>query len=678
MQNNFNGSMNALSRDQYWATLPDDELVPALENRVQAYYTWVTASGRRNLWASAFNQYNAALFNGANINYSGDQNEYHMMSVNQTRNVIKHLMNLTITDRPAFEPRASNTDSKSQKQTVIARSLLQYYLREKGMEISIKGALEHAVLYGEGFVSAVWNPDDGEILGVNPDTEIQIHEGDMAYETFEPMDVIRDVALSDTASTSWWITKKFRNRWDLIARFPEHRDSILAAPTAKDPLRNFKLEQLVIVNDTDLVEVFEFYHRRTAAVPKGRYCMFIYGGDALLTSSLPYHEMPLYRLSADDIGGQPFGYGTIFDLLNIQQAVDGAYSTIQTNQETFGVQSIMAPKGSNLTTTQVTDGLNLIEYNNAPDGGKPEAIQFLQTAPETFNHLRTLEHVLEQLGGINSVVRGEPPNAGMSGAAMALLQAQAVQFVQGLQSSYIRLLEDLGTGTIATLRDYATTKRVVAIVGKSQRSNLAEFTGDDLSTINRVQVDVGSAIQRTVAGKLQIAQDLLNNKLISANEYIGVIETGNLETMLEGPMNALMSIKAENEMMTDGIDVQAVILDDHRLHMQEHQAIMSDPTVRKDPARLKAAMDHIMQHWAMWNDPANAGLLQAMGQTPPPASPQPPPAGPVPGGAPSVMETGSANAMAASMQPNQPSLPSLPPGTAATGPIQPGANPQVQ
>lgn len=479
----------------------------------------------------------------------------------------------------------------------------------------------------------------------------------MAYAVYEPMDVVRDVSLTSAVSGTWWMTKAFKNRWDLIARFPEQREALLAAPSIRDPIRNFKIDAFAMTTNNDLIEVFEFYHDRTAAVPQGRYCMFLYSGQPLLASVLPYHSLPLYRLSAGEIGGQPFGYGTIFDLLNIQEAIDGAYSTVQTNQATFGVQNIMAPKGANLSPTQVTEGLTLIEYNAGPGGGKPEAINFTATAPETFNYLDRLERALEQLTGINSVVRGEAPGAGMSGSAMALLQSQAVQFAQGLQSSYVKLLEDIGTATIATLRDYATTKRVVAIVGKSNRSNLQEFTGDDLSTVNRVTVDVGNPIMRTTAGKLQIAQDLLGAKLITNPiEYLGVLETGNLDTMTEGPMNQLMAVKAENESLTDGKEVSAMILDDHKLHISEHATIISDPAVRNDPSRLGAVMAHVQEHWAMWSDPANAGILQAIGQTPAPgAQPGPAPAGGMAPPDAAVMQAGP-------VQPEMPQMPSLPPG----------------
>jgi hypothetical protein len=647
--------------ETYWVTAEPTELVASLEKRIDAYYRWVMASGRRQLWAAAFTQYNAALWNGPDINRSGAESEYSLLSVNQTRNILKHLMNLTISQRPAFEPKATNTDSKSQKQTVIAASLLTYYSREKHMERKIRAALEFASLYGEGFVAATWAPDSGEIVGTNPETNIAVREGDMFYEAFEPMDVVRDVSLTTAANSSWWITKCFRNRWDLVARFPEHRDAILAANPRRDPLRNFTMSRAVIEsNNTDLIEVWEFYHDRTPACPDGKYCMFLYGNGALLASELPYHNVPVFRLSADDIGGESFGYGSIFDLLNIQQAVDAAYSSIQTNQSTFGVQSISAPKGSNLTSTQVSGGLNLLEYNNTTGGGKPEVLQLLSTAPELFNHLSKLERVMETIGGINSVVRGEAPGAGMSGAAMALLQSSAVQFVQGLQSSYVQLLEDLGTATIATLRDYATTKRVVAIVGKSQRSNLQEFTGDDLSTINRVLVDVGNPLTRTTAGKLQIADTLLQNKLISTpQEYLGVIETGNLQTLTEGPMNELLSIRAENEALTDGKPLEAMITDNHALHLSEHKCLVNDPSVRQDVERLNAALEHMKQHWALWSDPANAGFLTALGQTPAaPSAPQGAPtgAGVAAVGAPEAV-VGDTNGMAEGMLPGMPGMP---------------------
>lgn len=652
---------NSTNTESYWATLPIDELCPELNDRIDSFYRWLESSGRRSLWATAYEVYNQALLNGGDIGYSGDQGEYHTITVNQARNIVKHLINLTVSQRPCFEPRASNTDARSQKQTVLARSLLDYYLRDKRLERHIRTALESASLYGEGFVTVAWEPDDGDVVGKDPDSGIEVKQGDIGYMSYEPMDVVRDCALTSFNQNSWVMTKTFRSRWDLVARFPEHRDSILAQPTQRDHTRNFRLWTDPILAETDLIETWEFYHARTAALPQGRYTMFLYDGDGLLDAPLPYSKVPVYRLSADDISGTPFGYGTIFDLLPLQEAVDNLYSTITTNQQTFGTQLIAIPKGSDVTATALSQGLTAIEYVAGPGGGVPQALQLTSTAPEIFNHLAKLESVMETLGGINSVVRGEAPSAGMSGAAMALLQSQAVQFVQGLQSSYVQLLEDCGTATIQTLRDYAITDRVVAIVGKANRSNLQAFTGKDLANINRVQVDVGNPMTRTTAGKLQIAETLLQNKLIAnAQEYLSVLETGNLETLTEGPMNELLAIRAENETLGEGTDVPAVVLDDHRTHILEHKALLSDPMVRLDAERMAAVMRHITQHWQLWSDPSNAPLLAALGQQMPPPGPTgPPPGGVAPpeGAVANGAGVEDANAMAEQMQPNMPNLP---------------------
>jgi len=54
----------------------------------------------------------------------------------------------------------------------------------------------------------------------------------------------------------------------------------------------------------------------------------------------------------------------MFDLLVLQEAIDALYSAVATNQMTFGVQLIMAMKGSDIDFKQLARGLSFIEYAN--------------------------------------------------------------------------------------------------------------------------------------------------------------------------------------------------------------------------------------------------------------------------------------------------------------------------
>src|SRR6185503_15483635 len=120
----------------------------------------------------------------------------------------------------------------------------------------------------------------------------------------------------------------------------------------------------------------------------------------------------------------------------------------------------------------------------------------------------------------------------------------SLQFMSGLQQSYVALVEDLGTGIINILKDYADTPRIVAITGKTNRTYMKEFVGDDLNSVSRVIVDVGNPISGTTAGRVEMAEQLLQMGLIkNPQEYIAVINTGNLDMMTEDTQSQINLIK---------------------------------------------------------------------------------------------------------------------------------------
>ena len=164
--------------------------------------------------------------------------------------------------------------------------------------------------------------------------------------------------------------------------------------------------QALGLDETDNIFVYTLLHEPTPAMPNGRFTTCLDNGTVMLDGPLPYKETHVDRLAPDEEEGTIFGYTVGFDLLPVQEAIDIVYSTIITNQATFGVQNILAPKGHDLSTSQLAGGLTLMEYD--PAIGKPETIQLLQTPPEMFNFAGQLEHLAETLSTVNSVARGNP------------------------------------------------------------------------------------------------------------------------------------------------------------------------------------------------------------------------------------------------------------------------------
>jgi hypothetical protein len=305
----------------------------------------------------------------------------------------------------------------------------------------------------------------------------------------------------------------------------------------------------------------------------------------------------------------------------LQEGIDSLYSTILTNQSAFGVQNLYVPKGSDISVNNLGGGLNIIEGN--PQFGKPEPMNLTNTPAEVFNFLQLLERSIETISGVNSVTRGNPEASLRSGSALALVQSMTLQFMSGLQQEYVKLMEDVGTGLVYLLKDFAKAPRVAAVVGKNNKTYMREFTGDDLSSISRVVVDVGNPLSRTTAGRVQMAEQMLQMGVIqNPKDYISVINTGNLNTLTEDTQDELFLVKGENEKLARGEQVVATIIDNHMEHINSHKSVLADPDLRQDTEVVQNTLDHIQEHINMLRE-GDPELLQMLGQQPlQPSQPQ--------------------------------------------------------
>jgi len=653
MSNNYN---------EYFASLPGPEIAAELEKRHDTWYNNIGASGVYRKMRKSYAAYYGYNTTGAGHTASeqvkaGEQGELTLIKANHFRNLIQHLLVMTTSSRPSMDARAINTDYRSIAQTVLANGILDYYMREKRLERYLKQATEYALVFGEGYIRLEWDTSEGDEYTVDPESNKITYTGDIKYSILNPLDVIKDVFKTDDNDNQWLIVRHYKNRFELAAKYPELKDEILAAKTKDELDINFN-SRFIVSGDfrSDLIPVYEFYHEKSDALPNGRQVVYVNKETVLFDGPLPYKHIPVYRIAPGEYMGTPNGYTVAFDLIALQETLDGLYSVVVTNQSTFGVQNLLLPQGHNISYSSLPGGLNVIEYDASV--GKPEALNLTKTPPEIFSFIDKIESVMETISGVNSVSRGNPEANLRSGNALALIQSMAIQFNSGLQQSYAQLLEDVGTATLTTLRDFAATPRVAMIVGKNNRSFMKEFTGNDLDKINRVVVDMGNPLSRTTAGKLEMASNLLQQGIIkNAQDYIMVMKTGNLDMMLEGDVSELSNIKSENERLSEGKQVIVIVTDEHVTHIKEHKSVIASPDARENPEVVKAVLDHIQQHIEQLKT-ADPNLLNILGQ-PSLAQPQ---GAPMPEGAPAP---GGPSSGAAPMDPNnaapqEPGMPGLP------------------
>lgn len=658
--------------EEYFAQKEPEKLAGILLGKAKSFFNLLEANAYldklNRMWRAYHGLYSVDTGYGHAINFTGEQGELVNFPVNHFRNLAQHIFVMITSNRPVMDARAINTDYKSLAQTGLANGILDYYMREKRLEEKLKRAAEYAIVFGSGFVKMEWNATAGEAYDVDPDTGQFVREGELEFSNLSPFDVIVD-GTKESWDHDWIMTRTFKNRFNLMAKYPELAEKIKGLPP-KSFSGTYRLA--VFSNDeTDDIPVYEFYHKRTEAMPEGRYMLFLESDIALLDTKMPYRVIPIFRMSPSDILGTPYGYSPMFDIFPIQELINSTYSTIATNQNAFGVQSLWVPKGADISLASLEGGMNVIESSV-----KPEGIQLTQTAPEVFKYLEMLIQAAETISGVGSVARGAPEASLKSGTALALVQSMSLQFISGLQQSYVKLIEDAGTAIISILKDFANTPKVIAIVGKNNKTLLKEFTGEEISAINRVVVDVGNPLSRTIAGRVQMAQDLLQmNAIKNPEEYFQVLNTGKLEITFEGELRELYLIRSENERLMEGKQVLISPLEKHRLHIKEHNSVLADPDFKEDAALVKNVLDHIEGHLNALRN-TDPDLLTIIGEQPlgppggSPAGPQQIP--PMPPGMPepqmlnnTAQTTANPPSMPAGGMPDMPQ----PPGEFANQPV---------
>ena len=646
-------------KDYFALNLTPEDLL----SKMDKYFESLESIGFNDAIDKSYNYYygKGRYGTSSGLQAGGKQGELTEAMVNNYRSLLRHILTLITSERPSYDVRAVNTDYQSQAQAVVGEDVLNYYLRSKNLEDTLKNAAENALWSSEGFIALEWDTHSGQEFDVDPESQELVMTGDIKYSTYHAKSCIRD-PYANPDDPDWVILVDKINKYELAARFPDEEDAILS----NSSLAKFRKNDVSgnISADSDMIEVYKFYHKSNVVLPGGRFAYFI--PDAILMEGpLPYDEIPVYRITPGQIQGMVHGYTPGYDILGLQEAKDDLFSAVLSNNIAFSRQVIAVKRDADFNVKDLTEGLSVIELDTEANGSIDDAIRPLQltkSSSETYSLMDRIDSEQEKSTGINEVVRGDPSANLRSGNALALVAAQAIKYNSYYQQSYNQLFERVGTATIKFLQQFAAAPRFYTVVGSQNRSLLKEFKNSDIEKVDRVEVQRSSSLTNTTAGRIEIADNLLQNGMIKRPEqYISVLETGKLDPIMDKERTELLNIQSENEMLHQTEIPRALITDNHALHIREHTAVLNDPALRNMPEVVEAVLAHLSEHTDLWPQVPPA-ILMATGQQPPP-----PPAAPIPPDPNAAPQEGGANpeAMQApesqgSDVPNMPSLPNVP------------------
>lgn len=621
-----------ISKDAYWFKSDDpSDVVKQLDIYSDRWAEYTTNPVAEAWFRNLVSYYSCLLEPNdwqSSLGFVGEQGELVKMAVPQARTIIRQIVSIVTKERLAFKAIAEKQGSDVMNDVRLGNAVADKIIKEEHIDRKNELAVEHACVVGMGFMKATWRTDKGTPYSATAEGNL-VYDGAVEISVPIIQDVSWDFRIQDWDQNYWIRIRTTKNRWDLIAQFPDLEEEIKQVPKILED-QTLRAPKSMLPSEEDLIYVYEAYHKPTPAMPKGRMIMYSTRDTIYFDGPNLYGCLPIIPIVPETIFGQGYGYPIFSNLLPCQEMFDHSLSAIASNHSNLAVQNVACPRNANVSVEQIK-GMNFLMFTpqNAAGGGKPEPMNLLQSAPETFKFAEVLSKYMLDVSYLNAALRGQPPPGVTSGTAIATLTASSLEFLNGLGKANQLGLESLINLAVNIEMKFAKTPRSVSWNGKNNQAYVKEYTGDDLKNIKGFQMQRVNPLMQTLGGRVDAAEKLLQNGVCKTiQDYVSILEGAPLSQLTEVEVSENDLVQSENEALLNGSPVVVLVTDDHPFHIRKHKKLIDDPAVRLNNAMVKSVLVHIQEHVKQQQngDPflmamANTGKAPQMPPGPPPGPP---------------------------------------------------------
>jgi hypothetical protein len=608
--------MVAARLEEYLGTCPSERIGPKIVERFKKWRETLGSSGAYSQWLRNFSQYHGGPGDGEGMEtwsdafeLQGDNGEVLAIRINEMRNLITHILNLTYSKPVGLRSIAKNGDAASMQAAVISDALLEEDFREAGGTKVMRRCGEAALVVSTHFVMPEWDFDGGEEYVPEQSGEMSMTGGPRLFDLWID-EVCFDATKRDWRDVTDVVLLRRRDRWDTMSRYAplpqegqeddplsDTRDKILNAPSiTASPLKGLRFAE----DESDDIYTLEYLRRGGNArfLPDGRRAVVLEDGTVLDDGPNPYagmKQLNVYPVTAAQGLGTVYGYATANDISPINRFVNMLATIMATNAAAWGSPNIAGPKLEMNDIKNLAGGGRYWGVN--PQAGRVEALNLMPNLDQIAKMMQVFSSLGEKIAGVQSLLR-DGAEGEMSGKAIALVKSMAVQFMSSFQQSVVEQHEAVGNCLIWLRKNFSTGKQKIAKLGTDHAQEVIEYdAGETLGKVARVRAEPIDPIMSTPEGREARADKLLEMQAFEAPwEYTTLVKTGRDEPLYKGPMSTNLLIKRENEALMQGLEAPVLKQDKHELHEVEHLCLLADPAVRRNDSLLKAVLEHNAKH----------------------------------------------------------------------------------
>lgn len=523
----------------------------------------------------------------------------------------------------AFEVMASDADDAALGGARLGEHLLTSEHQDQQWEQVRGDELLATFLGGTSTVVIEWDPNAGEQLAVDPETDKPVNEGQIQLSALSITEHTAEPGTRSWIDSRYLLTAKAMPPPQLKEHYGLDFDPTPDAQVGTGPLqRRLWLDRGFPAN-VDLTNVFTYYERPVKD-SKGRWVVVINGKTVLDRPwPFPFKTPNWYTFRQIRIPKRWTGHTLLNDARPLQVAYNHGISMLSEHMKLAGNARLAIPDGSGVEAEDLSDLPGEIIHYDGMSTSCPHWLEPPNIPRWLIDHVNRLESKLDDVMAVHDISRGVAPGDRNSGLALSVLAEKdetptgLMAHDQSLGWSYIgscvlqiweSKVAEYRTTTLQTDQGIPITKKWT---GKQLHGQTrASVPLDNVLPHSRVAMQAW--VQNLAATFPQAMAGIAGNPSALAR----MMDIPGVDAFTEMVDADVAQAQRENMLMEAG---QIPSLDDkpfpqpfdnHAVHIAEHNRFRKSKAYMHAPSQIRDIIDlHVLAHETMARDEA-AGQAQ--------------------------------------------------------------------
>ncbi len=478
----------------------------------------------------------------------------------QSRRVFNHVAPTVETrcaklekSRPSLTVRAFSNEDADVKCARLASNILRAASDRMGLDAVISRATLWSEICGTAFYKVLWDGNLGAV--VSEDERGKIKEGDVSVVPVSPFEIFPDNLNAERMEeVRSLIHAKALPVSEIFQKFGvslKGRDISEFSLSPYSAPKHFKCVEGENTNYTKegYETVIERYTMPDVSRPNGS-LEIVAGGKLLYAGELPYRNgdkgsraLPFVRQVSLPLPGAFFGASVVDRLIPLQRA----YNAVRNRKHEFlnrlAMGVVTVEDGSVDTDELAEEGLSPGKILIYRQGSQPPAMFDCGEIPSEFaKEEETIVNEFLLVSGTSEIARNsKSPTNVTSATGLQLLMNQEDERMAVSANSVCRAAEEVGRQILKLYKQFATTRRMVAMSGEGKSTEIFYFNAADISSDD---ITFNTDMAQTPERKRAALLELLSLGLLQEEDGKMSKDTKNkvLETLGYGNLSSVRDI----------------------------------------------------------------------------------------------------------------------------------------